>query len=641
MKPIAFSVAALLLTFLASANAQHPSGITATTSGRKPATSSSSPVISYNGGPVLGTALEGPVNVYLIFYGNWAGADPGGPAIMQDFVSNLGGSSYWNIMASYNLPSAIQNAVTLAGTYTDTGSQGSNLNDAGLLAVVENAIGGGYLPADSNAVYHVLTSSEVTESGENGTFCEQFCGFHTQANLDGLVIKYAFVGNPLQCAAGVRTCQGEAANYSQSPNDDPGVDAMISILAHETGEAVTDPEFNAWLFSGASGGIYDGYEEADVCSYTYGTTFPVSNGSVANVTLGDRSYLVQQQWVAASVQQCAMSATEAPQSITFAALSNEQIGTAPFTLTATASSGLTISFATTSPACNVSGNTVTLVAVGRCALQATQAGNADYWPATPVTESFQVTEIPQTISFAALPNKSLGAVPFNIMATASSGLTVSFASTTASICSVSGNTVTVVTTGLCSIQATQAGNATYAAATPVSQSFQVTGMPQTISFTALANQEIGSPPFAVGATASSGLTVGFASTTASTCSVSGETVTLLATGKCSIQAMQPGNATYAAAKPVTQSFEVTKLPQTITFAALPSKKLGGAPFLISATASSGLTVSFASTTTAICSVSGDTVTLVVAGKCSIKATQSGNATYAAAPPVTNSFKIRP
>ena len=64
-------------------------------------------------------------------------------------------------------------------------------------------------------------------------------------------------------------------------------------------------------------------------------------------------------------------------------------------------------------------------------------------------------------------------------ATASSGLAVSFASTTTSVCTVSGTTVTLVAVGTCTIQATQAGNANYAAATPVNQSFQVTQGSQT------------------------------------------------------------------------------------------------------------------------------------------------------------------
>ena len=79
----------------------------------------------------------------------------------------------------------------------------------------------------------------------------------------------------------------------------------------------------------------------------------------------------------------------------------------------------------------------------------------------------------QTITFGALSNITLGAASFTIGAIASSGLPVTFASYTPSVCTVSGSTVTVVAVGTCSITASQAGNASYAAATPVTQSFTV------------------------------------------------------------------------------------------------------------------------------------------------------------------------
>ena len=80
--------------------------------------------------------------------------------------------------------------------------------------------------------------------------------------------------------------------------------------------------------------------------------------------------------------------------------------------------------------------------------------------------------------------------------------------------------------------------------------------------------------------------------------------------------------------------------QTITFAALPDKTYGAAPFTVSATASSGLPVSFASTTTSVCTVSGSTVTLVSAGaNCTIEATQAGNSDYGAAPATTRTFWV--
>ena len=82
----------------------------------------------------------------------------------------------------------------------------------------------------------------------------------------------------------------------------------------------------------------------------------------------------------------------------------------------------------------------------------------------------------QTITFGTLANVMYGVPPFAIGATASSGLAVSFASTTSSVCTVTGTTVTVVGSGVCSIVASQAGNAAYAAAATVAQSFTVSAL---------------------------------------------------------------------------------------------------------------------------------------------------------------------
>jgi hypothetical protein len=117
-----------------------------------------------------------------------------------------------------------------------------------------------------------------------------------------------------------------------------------------------------------------------------------------------------------------------------------------------------------------------------------QLGNANYL-ATSVSQSFQVTPETQSIAFGALSNQTFGTTPFTVSATASSSLAASFASTTSAVCTVSSATVTLVAAGTCTIQATQAGNAAYAAATPVNQSFQVsdfkiTSTPSSTSVTA-------------------------------------------------------------------------------------------------------------------------------------------------------------
>jgi len=175
----------------------------------------------------------------------------------------------------------------------------------------------------------------------------------------------------------------------------------------------------------------------------------------------------------------------------------------------------------------------------------------------------------QTITFAALSNRTLPVAPFALSATASSGLPVAFNSTTTPVCTVSNSTLTIVGTGTCSISANQAGNATYAPATPVTQSFVVslfTGTAQTITFGPLSNVPLGTKPFAITATASSGLAVSFTSATTGVCTVSGNTVTIVAAGFCSITASQPGNSTYATATPVTRTFTVSSPLQLITVA---------------------------------------------------------------------------
>jgi hypothetical protein len=81
--------------------------------------------------------------------------------------------------------------------------------------------------------------------------------------------------------------------------------------------------------------------------------------------------------------------------------------------------------------------------------------------------------------------------------------------------------------------------------------------------------------------------------------------------------------------------------QIITFNALSTVNFGVSPFAVTATVDSGLTVTLSSTTTAVCAVSGGVVTIVAAGTCSITATQAGNAIYAAATSVTQSFIVNP
>ena len=168
--------------------------------------------------------------------------------------------------------------------------------------------------------------------------------------------------------------------------------------------------------------------------------------------------------------------TLAPQAISFGTLSNVVYGSSTFTLSATASSGLTVLFAsTTQTVCTVSTATVTILSGGTCTIHATQPGNSTYAPATPVDQGFTVTQEAQTITFAQPSDQVMSTVSFTLVGSASSGLTVSYASSTTGVCTVSGTTVTLVSDGTCTITATQAGNGNFSAATPGPQSFTVSG----------------------------------------------------------------------------------------------------------------------------------------------------------------------
>ena len=83
----------------------------------------------------------------------------------------------------------------------------------------------------------------------------------------------------------------------------------------------------------------------------------------------------------------------------------------------------------------------------------------------------------QTITFPDLLPITLGGAASTATATASSNLTVAFTSATTAVCTVTGTTITVLTTGTCTINANQAGNGTYAAATQVQKSFVISPVP--------------------------------------------------------------------------------------------------------------------------------------------------------------------
>lgn len=240
--------------------------------------------INYHNGPVM----PGNVNAYFIWYGNWTSGPK--PSDSQTTVSlidalygstgGIGGSGYFNINTTYgDTANNVSGNIAVAQQTTDNYSQGTRLRDAGVQKVVSNAISSGKLPNDSNGIYFVLTSSDVNETSG---FCTKYCGWHTHASINGTDIKYSFVGNPDRCPS---ACEAQTT----SPNGDSGADGMASIMAHESEEAATDPDLNAWYDS-------SGAENADKCAWKFGPEQTLGNGAKYNQTFGTHNWLIQMNW---------------------------------------------------------------------------------------------------------------------------------------------------------------------------------------------------------------------------------------------------------------------------------------------------------------------------------------------------------
>jgi hypothetical protein len=112
-------------------------------------------------------------------------------------------------------------------------------------------------------------------------------------------------------------------------------------------------------------------------------------------------------------------------------------------------------------------------------------------------------------------------------------------------------------------------------------------------------------------------------------------------GETTITVNQDADENYNAASSVQQTLTVAKGTQTINFGALPSKTYGDIPFNLSATASSGLGVTYSSSQSNVASISGSTVSILKAGSTTITASQSGNDNYNAATSVSQTQTINP
>ncbi len=260
--------------------------------------------ISFHGGTTLSS-----INIQAIYwaaapiYKNGPAAGTNGAAsndgsLVGYFLSNVGGSPYYNINTTYTNASGAKllnsvNYVSYWANNTNVPSNGQNVGTTAIMAMLQSGFDGNKLTYDANTLYTVFTAGTVNLGGGAGT---QYCAYHTNGNvIIGGVSKriyYAVMpynaGWPSGCMAGLA-----------SPNADAPADAEVNTLVHEIEETQTDAMGNAW---------YDnrGYENADKCAWTFGTTF--NNGvGVYNTTIGTKNFLVQQNWINSGSGGCRIS----------------------------------------------------------------------------------------------------------------------------------------------------------------------------------------------------------------------------------------------------------------------------------------------------------------------------------------------
>jgi CSLREA domain-containing protein len=526
----------------------------------------------------------------------------------------------------------------LVGGTVDIGSVEANLTITATAGTPQTAV---INTAFATQLQATVTESNVPQSGVAVTFTAPgsgasgtFSGGTTvNTNGSGVAIAPPFTANataggPYEVIASLAG-NTATANFSLT-NTEANQTINFTSLPNRT---YGDPDFT--VNPTASSSLPVTLSATGFCTVTTpapGTVHLTGAGpcSITASQPGDANYNP-----AADVTQ-SFTIAKADQTITFGALQNKTFGDPDFTVGATATSGLAVSFGA-SGNCTINGNTVHLTAAGSCIITASQPGSAKYNAAVDVTQSFTIAKGNQTITFNPLADRTFGDADFTVNASASSGLAVSLAAVgNCTVTTPAPGTVHLTGGGSCTITASQPGDTNYTAAPSISRKFTINKAAQTITFGALANKTFGNPDFTVSATATSGLPVSFGAS--GNCTITGTTVHLTGAGSCTITASQAGNSNYNAAANVPRAFSIAQANQTITFSALANKAFGDPDFTVSASASSGLAVSFAATGNCTI-IGGSTVHLTAAGSCTITASQSGNANYNAATSVPQSFTI--
>jgi hypothetical protein len=213
-------------------------------------------------------------------------------------------------------------------------------------------------------------------------------------------------------------------------------------------------------------------------------------------------------------------------------------------------------------------------------------------------------------------------------------------SSTPTICSTDGKELKLLATGVCTFKVSTAKTKEYAA----KESIQVVTItaakikPELV-IGVIANQTAKSLPKKIEIFRVYSITGTYIMpkvTTPTVCIATDFYVQIIGGGTCTLTYQSEANTSYLASDLYKVSFEVTRDPQTITFAPVSTADIANKSLTLTAKASSGEVVTYSTASPDNCSISGSTLNLLKAGNCVVTATQSGTSVLA---PVTASATI--
>jgi len=295
------------------------------------------------------------------------------------------------------------------------------------------------------------------------------------------------------------------------------------------------------------------------------------------------------------------------------------------------------------------GKKIHIVAGGSTTITAIQPETAIYFASGPSAEVLTVDRIDQTITFSPFPNKLLGDPDFDVVASTTSGLPLTYTSSDPTIATVnSSGTIHILRDGNTIITVSQPGNTNYKPARSVTRTLNIfTREPQTITLAPFEDEEVIAADFYASGVATSGLKVSYISSNPAVATIVhsddalGDLIHITGIGTTTITASQAGDPYWLPAPNVSRVLRVVKANQYVSFEDFSGKIAYGMPdFSPRTTVSSGLPVTFTSSNPAVATITGDgKIHIVGAGTTEITVSQPGNAIYNAAPPFTRTLTI--